>query len=61
MPTQEFFNQLLIFMNLHQHAQNQAISQELDFLQIWHLCSNKVNNINIHYRINLEKIEDQIF
>ena len=25
-PNQKFLNQLLIFMNLHQHAKNQAIS-----------------------------------
>ena len=25
MPTQKFFNQILIFVNLHQHAKNQFI------------------------------------
>ena len=32
-PIQKFFDQLLIYMNLYQHAKNQAIS--LIFLEIW--------------------------
>ena len=34
------------------------ISQETDSSQIWDLCKNKANNINFHYRPNLEKIND---
>ena len=33
----------------------QPISQELDFSQLWNLCWNIANNINFHYRTNLEK------
>ena len=39
------------------------ISQELKFPQIWHLCRNTANNVNIkfHYRTNSVEINVKIF
>ena len=37
------------------------ISLEPDFSQIWDLYRNVTNNMNFHYKLNLEKINDQIF
>ena len=37
------------------------ISQEPEFSQIWDLCWNTANNINVHYRTNSIEINDKIF
>ena len=34
------------------------ISQEPDFTQVWDLCKNTANNINLLYRPNSEKINN---
>ena len=37
------------------------ISQEPEFSQIWDLCRNTANDINLHYITNSVKINDKIF
>ena len=37
------------------------ISQEQKFSQKWDLCRNTADNINVHYRTNSVKIDDQTY
>ena len=41
-PTQTFFNQLFIFMNLYQHAKNKAVSS---------VCAGDIADLKIHWLV----------
>ena len=69
--SQIFFDQLLIYVNLYQHARNRlffidllwrydfqtfwSVFLEPTFSQILDLCSNTTNHVNVHFRINSMK------
>ena len=55
MPNQKIFDQLLIFVNLYEHAKNEAVPS---------ICSGDMADLkilNFHYGRNSGEINDQIF